>query len=130
MGNASHTENNQINANHTSRKKPVDANSNENISKTMTRQEKRRCTENKNEPYKGKNMPNAGKKSKTVGHTKKSHCNEKKIVEHTGENHNNASHTENNQINANHTSRKKTVDANSNENISKTMTRQERRRCT
>merc|ERR1711874_688363 len=79
---------------------------------------------------KGKNMPNAGKKSKTVGHTKKSHCNENKMVQHTGENHNNASHTENNQINANHTGRKKPIDASSNENRTKTMTRQEKRRCT
>ena len=29
-----------------------------------------------NKQSKGKNMPNAGKKSKSVGRTKKSHCNE------------------------------------------------------
>ena len=37
----------------------------------------------KNKQGKGKNMPNAGKKTKTVGRPKKSHCNENKMVQHT-----------------------------------------------
>merc|ERR1711913_263086 len=81
-----------------------------------------------NKQGKGKNMPNAGKKTKTVGRPKKSHCNENKMVQHTAENDNNAFHTEND-INANNTGIKP-IDASSKKNETKTMTRQEKRRCT
>merc|ERR1711874_716761 len=72
----------------------------------------------KNKQGKGKNMPNAGKKSKTVGRPRKSHCNENEMVQHTVENQKNATHTGRNQI-----------DASSKKNRTKTVTRQGKRRC-
>merc|ERR1711913_201662 len=71
-------------------------------------------TSTQNKQGKGKSMPNAGKKTKTV--------------QHTTENDNNAFHTEND-INANNTGIKP-IDASSKKNGTKTMTRQEKRRCT
>merc|ERR1711874_307421 len=83
----------------------------------------------KNKQGKGKNMPNAGKKSKTVGRPRKSHCNENEMVQHTVENQknashtaknlNNASHTAENQINASHTGRNQ-IDASSKKNRTET----------
>merc|ERR1711874_239752 len=71
-------------------------------------------TSTQNKQGKGKKMPNAVKKNK--------------MVQHTAENDNNAFHTEND-INANNTGIKP-INASSKKNETKTMTRQEKRRCT
>merc|ERR1711913_207486 len=89
---------------HTGRKSNANCSNNQNRTNTSAQ----------NKQGKGKDMPNAGKKTKRIGRPKKSHWIVTEMVQHTAENDNNAFHAEK-EINTNHTGIKP-IDASSKKN--------------